>query len=157
MFVVRSEESWHSICFIIYDEFTLSDVIWSIQFWRKIMVNLTKRILVVDDDRGILDSFEVLLGDRYDLVKADNGYEALRILESDPPRLIFLDIKMPGLDGIDVLKKLQENQTNIEVVIITATDQEKTEEEAKSLGVIDYLKKPLDIFELERITSQVLN
>lgn len=121
------------------------------------MVNLTKRILVVDDDRGILDSFEVLLGDRYDLVKADNGYEALRILESDPPRLIFLDIKMPGLDGIDVLKKLQENQTNIEVVIITATDQEKTEEEAKSLGVIDYLKKPLDIFELERITSQVLN
>jgi response regulator of citrate/malate metabolism len=43
------------------------------------------------------------------------------------------------------------------VVIITATDQEKTEEEAKSLGVIDYLKKPLDIFELERITSQVLN
>ena len=121
------------------------------------MVNLTKRILVVDDDQGILDSFEVLLGDRYDLVKAENGYEALRILENDPPQLIFLDIKMPGLDGIDVLKKLQEDQKNVEVVIITATDQEKTEEEAKSLGVIDYLKKPLDIFELERITSQVLN
>jgi DNA-binding NtrC family response regulator len=121
------------------------------------MVNFTKRILVVDDDQGILDSFEVLLGDRYDLVKAENGYEALRILEEDPPQLIFLDIKMPGLDGIDVLKKLQEDQKGVEVVIITATDQEKTEEEAKSLGVIDYLKKPLDIFELERITSQVLN
>ena len=121
------------------------------------MVNLTKRILVVDDDQGILDSFEVLLGDRYDLVKAENGYEALRILENDPPQLIFLDIKMPGLDGIDVLKKLQEDQKDVGVVIITATDQEKTEEEAKSLGVIDYLKKPLDIFELERITSQVLN
>ena len=121
------------------------------------MENFTKRILVVDDDQGILDSFEVLLGDRYDLVKAENGYEALRILESDPPQLIFLDIKMPGLDGIDVLKKLQEDQKDVEVVIITATDQEKTEEEAKSLGVIDYLKKPLDISELERITSQVLN
>ena len=121
------------------------------------MENFTKRILVVDDDQGILDSFEVLLGDRYDLVKAENGYEALRILERDPPQLIFLDIKMPGLDGIDVLKKLQKDQKDVEVVIITATDQEKTEEEAKSLGVIDYLKKPLDIFELERITSQVLN
>ena len=121
------------------------------------MENFSKRILVVDDDQGILDSFEVLLGDRYDLVKAENGYEALRILESDPPQLIFLDIKMPGLDGIDVLKKLQKDQKNVEVVIITATDQEKTEEEAKSLGVIDYLKKPFDIAEVEEIASNVFS
>jgi len=121
------------------------------------MENRSKRILVVDDDQGILDSFEVLLGDRYDLVKAENGYEALRILAADPPHLMFLDIKMPGLDGIDILKKLQEDQKKVGVVVITATDQEKTEEEAKSLGVIDFLKKPLDIFEIERIASQVLS
>jgi two-component system nitrogen regulation response regulator NtrX len=121
------------------------------------MGNLSKRILVVDDDQGILDSFEVLLGDRYDLVKAENGYEALRILEANPPHLMFLDIKMPGLDGIDILKRLQEDQKKVGVVVITATDQEKTEEEAKSLGVIDFLKKPLDIFEIERIASQVLS
>jgi two-component system nitrogen regulation response regulator NtrX len=128
-----------------------------IQSWRKEMENLSKRILVVDDDQGILDSFEVLLGDRYDLVKAENGYEALRILEANPPHLMFLDIKMPGLDGIDILKRLQEDQKKVGVVVITATDQEKTEEEAKSLGVIDFLKKPLDIFEIERIASQVLS
>ncbi len=81
------------------------------------MVNLTKRILVVDDDQGILDSFEVLLGDRYDLIRAENGYEALRILESNPPQLIFLDIKMPGIDGIDILKKLQKDKKNVEVMI----------------------------------------
>lgn len=121
------------------------------------MENRSKRILVVDDDQGILDSFEVLLGDRYDLVKAENGYEALRILEANPPHLMFLDIKMPGLDGIDILKRLQEDQKKVGVVVITATDQEKTEEEAKSLGVIDFLKKPLDIFEIERIASQVLS
>src|SRR3989304_2386269 len=115
------------------------------------MNNLSKRILVVDDDRGILDSFEVLLGDRYDLVMAENGYEALRILEDDPPQLMFLDIKMPGLSGMDVLKKLQDEQKHVGVVVITASNQEKTEEEAKSLGVIDYLKKPLDIFEIEKI------
>ena len=122
-----------------------------------IMENLSKRILVVDDDQGILDSFEVLLGDRYDLVKAETGYEALRILETNPPQLMFLDIRMPGLDGIDVLKRLQEDRRRVDVVIITASDQEKTEKEAKSFGVIDYLKKPLDIFEVDRITSQVLS
>jgi len=121
------------------------------------MESIPKRILVVDDDEGILDSFEVLLGDRYDLVKAGNGYEALRILDVDPPHLMFLDIKMPGLNGIDILKKLQEDRRKVEVVVITAGDQEKTEEEAKSLGVIVYLKKPLDIFEVERIASQVLS
>jgi two-component system, response regulator, stage 0 sporulation protein F len=120
------------------------------------MGHLSKRILVVDDDQGILDSFEVLLGDRYDLVKADNGYEALRILEDDPPPLMFLDIRMPGLDGMDILKRLQKDQKNVGVVVITATSQEETVEEAKSLGVIDYLKKPLDIAEVERIASNIL-
>ena len=51
---------------------------------------------------------------------------------------MFLDIKMPGLDGMDMLKRLQKDQKNVEVVIITATNREETEKEAKSLGVIDY-------------------
>jgi DNA-binding NtrC family response regulator len=119
------------------------------------MNHLSKRILVVDDDQGILDSFEVLLGDRYDLVKADNGYEALRILEDDPPPLMFLDIKMPGLDGMEILKKLLKDQKNVGVVVITAACQEEVEKEAKSLGVIDYLKKPFDIAEVEQIASNV--
>lgn len=116
-----------------------------------------KRILVVDDDQGILDSFEVLLGDSYDLVMADNGYEALRIIETEPPHLVFLDIKMPGLDGMDVLKSLQKDQKNVEVVIITATHREETEKEAKSLGAIDFLMKPLNIVEVKRIASQILS
>ena len=121
------------------------------------MENISKRILVVDDDQGILDSFEVLLGDRYNLIKAENGYKALQILEADPPQLMFLDIKMPGLNGIDILRKLRDDQRKVGVVVITATQQEKTEEEAQSLGVIDYLKKPLDIFEIDKITSQVFS
>jgi two-component system response regulator (stage 0 sporulation protein F) len=123
---------------------------------EKDMNNLFKRILVVDDDQGILDSFEVMLGDRYNLVKADNGYEALRILEENPPQLIFLDIKMPGIDGIEILRKLQMDPKKVGVVIITASNQEEIEDEAKSYGVIDYLKKPLDIFEVDRIASQAL-
>ncbi len=121
------------------------------------MAESSKRILVVDDDPGILDSFEILLGDRYDLVKAENGFRALEILEANPPKLMFLDIKMPGLDGIDVLKRLQGGPRGVNVVVITAMSQEKTEEEAKSLGVMGYLKKPLDIHEIDRIASQVFS
>jgi len=73
------------------------------------MESLSKSVLVVDDDQGILDSFEVLLGDHYHLLKAENGREALHILETDSPRLMFLDIKMAGLSGIDVLQKLQKD------------------------------------------------
>jgi response regulator of citrate/malate metabolism len=55
------------------------------------------------------------------------------------------------------LRKLHAEQIAVGIIVITATQQDKTEEEAKSLGVIDYLKKPLDIFEVERLTSQVLS
>lgn len=120
-------------------------------------MDVSKRVLVVDDDQGILDSFEVLLGDQYDLVKAESGREALHILETDTPQLMFLDIKMPGISGMDVLKKLQSDRKRIDVVVITASSQDGIEEEARSLGVIDCLKKPLDIFEVERITSHYLN
>jgi DNA-binding response OmpR family regulator len=124
---------------------------------RKNMGHLSKRILVVDDDQGILDCFEVLLGDRYDVVKTNNGYEALRILEDDPPPLMFLDIVMPGLNGIDILKKLRKDQKKVGVVVITATSQEEIEKEAKSFGVVDYLKKPFDIAEVEKIASNVFS
>jgi two-component system response regulator (stage 0 sporulation protein F) len=120
------------------------------------MRHFSKRIMVVDDDQGILDSFEVLLGDRYELIKAENGYQAMQILENDPPQLMFLDIKMPGLDGLEVLKRLKEDRKKVEVVIITAISQEDTEEEARNLGAIDYLKKPLDIDQVERIAIEVL-
>ena len=121
------------------------------------MESLSKSVLVVDDDQGILDSFEVLLGDQYHLLKAESGHEALHILETDTPQLMFLDIKMPGISGMDVLRKLQADQKKVDVVVITASSQEGIEEEAKSLGAIDYLKKPFDIFDVERITSQYLN
>jgi two-component system, response regulator, stage 0 sporulation protein F len=122
---------------------------------EEVMDIFPKRILVVDDDQGILDSFEVLLGDRYDLIKAENGYEALQILEDNPPNLMFLDIKMPGIDGMDILRRLHDDKKDVEVVIITASNQESVEDEAKSMGILSYLKKPLDIFEIDRITSQV--
>ena len=61
-------------------------------------------IVVVDDDQGILDSFDAMLGDDYSLTMVNSGKQALQLLRQQSPRLLFLDIKMPGMNGIELLK-----------------------------------------------------
>ena len=67
-------------------------------------------IFVVDDDQGILESFDAMLGDDYPLVMVNSGSNALRLLLEKNPRLLFLDIKMPGINGIEVLKWIREQR-----------------------------------------------
>ena len=114
-------------------------------------------IFIVDDDQGILDSFDAMLGDDYPLVMVDNGRKAIRLLSERNPRLMFLDIKMPGMNGMDVLKWIREQHMPIEVVIVTALPQDRYEELAHQYGVYRYLKKPLDVDEVEGLARAVLN
>ncbi len=74
------------------------------------MAYLDKEIVVVDDDQGILESFDAMLGDDYPLVTLDNGSAAIEYMKSHKPRLVFLDIKMPGMNGMEVLKKLRQDK-----------------------------------------------
>lgn len=114
-------------------------------------------IVVVDDDQGILDSFDVMLGDDYPLDMVRDANLALDIFAAKKPRLIFLDIKMPGLNGIDLLKQLRQAGTDAAVVIVTALPQDHYEEMAHQYGVYRYLRKPLDVDEVEEITRRVLH
>jgi len=118
---------------------------------------LDSEILVVDDDQGILESFDVMLGDDYRLGTLDNGFEAIEYVRSHNPRLVFLDIKMPGIDGIEVLKKLRREKISTAVVIVTATTQPHYESEAEDLGVTAYLRKPFEVDDVETITRRVLH
>ncbi|NTV42896.1 MAG: response regulator [Syntrophobacteraceae bacterium] len=117
----------------------------------------SEAIFVVDDDRGILDSFDAMLGDDYPLVMVDNGAKALTLLSEYQPRLMFLDIKMPGMNGLDLLQCIRNNRMSTQVVIVTALPQEQYEELAHQYGVYRYLKKPLDVDEVEDITRTVLH
>ena len=121
------------------------------------MAYLDKEIVVVDDDLGILESFDAMLGDDYSLVTLDNGFEAIEYVKSHKPRLVFLDIKMPGMNGIEVLKKLRQAKVEVAVVIVTATSQPHYESEAENLGITAYLRKPFEIDEVEDITKRVLH
>jgi len=117
----------------------------------------SEAIFVVDDDRGILDSFDAMLGDDYPLVMVDNGIQALDLLNEYQPRLLFLDIKMPGMNGLDLLQSIRSNGLSTQVVIVTALPQEHYEELAHHYGVYRYLKKPLDVDEVEDITRKALH
>jgi DNA-binding NtrC family response regulator len=114
-------------------------------------------IFIVDDDQGILDSFEVMLGDEYDLVMVDNGTEALELIKEQNPRLMFLDIKIPGHSGLEVLKKIREIGIPTSVVVVTALAQDHYQETAERYGVYRYLHKPLDVDEVEEIARRVIH
>ena len=117
------------------------------------MKGIKEKIMVVDDDRGILESFDVLLGDDYNVLFARNGYEALEIFKKESPSLMFLDMRMPGIDGIEVLKRIKKESNDVKVVMITGMSDETIEEEARGLGVFDYLNKPVCVEDIVRIAS----
>jgi DNA-binding NtrC family response regulator len=114
-------------------------------------------IFVVDDDMGILESFDAMFGDDYPLVLMDSGAKALEMLAEECPKLMFLDIKMPGLNGLELLRWMREQNLTTKVVIVTALPQGTYEELAHQYGVYRYLKKPLDVEELEKIAKTVLH
>lgn len=108
-------------------------------------------IFVVDDDQGILESFDVMLGDDYKLVMADDGNLALQLLNSHKPDLLFLDLQIPGPDGLEVLAHIRDKGLLTRVVIVTATVSEDYKRKAEKLGVYRYLNKPLDVDEVMEI------
>lgn len=121
------------------------------------MKNSKESIFVVDDDQGILDSFDAMLGDEYNLVMVDNGTEAIELLGKEKPRLLFLDIKMPGQNGLEVLKNIRKKGLSTVVVIVTALVQDTYLKIAERYGIYRYLNKPLDVDEVEDIARRVLH
>ena len=103
-----------------------------------------KVILVVDDDKSNLMVAQKLLAENYHVAVVNSGELALRYLEKKQPELILLDIQMPGLNGFEVMEKLQENAEwkKIPVIFLTADRSAETEEACFRLGAVDYIGKP---------------
>ncbi len=114
-------------------------------------------IFIVDDDLGILESFDAILGDDYHLIMIDNGTEAIQRIGDQSPSLLFLDIKIPGRNGLEVLANLREKGIDTQVVVVTALAQDHYQETAEKYGVYKYLHKPLDVDEIQEIASAVVH
>jgi two-component system nitrogen regulation response regulator NtrX len=102
------------------------------------------RILVVDDEPAIRDTMRMILEyDGYDCLVAGSGPEGLATVERDKPDLVFLDIKMPGIDGLEVLSRLRGLNESLPVVIVSAHGTAATALEAGRLGAFRFIEKPL--------------
>ena len=114
------------------------------------------RILVVDDEMGPRESLRMILKPRHDIATADSGEAALRTLKSFHPDLIFMDIKMPQMDGIELLRRIKGIDPSIEVVMITAYASLETVKNALTHGAFEYLIKPFSRQDLEETVRRAV-
>jgi DNA-binding NtrC family response regulator len=105
-------------------------------------------ILVVDDEVNVIESFKRILEDDYRVLTATNGEEALEKVEKENLDIVLLDIKMPGMDGIEVLRRIKKMSENVDVIMVTAVKTMRTAIEAMKLGAYDYITKPFDVDEV---------
>lgn len=102
-------------------------------------------ILVVDDEKSVRDSIKMILEyEGYAIQFAENGPEALQKVQSPEVHLVLLDVKMAGMDGLEVLQRIREKNTDLPVIMISGHGTIDTAVEATKLGAFDFLPKPLD-------------
>ena len=116
-----------------------------------------KKILVVDDDPVVGKSFDrVLSGKGYAVITAADGEEALRKLSAETYDLVFTDIRMPGMSGIEVAERIKVSQPWLPVVIVTGYGTDENEARAKAAGIAGFLNKPLSPDVIEGTTTMAL-
>lgn len=113
-------------------------------------------ILVVDDEVSIRESFSMILEGQYRVLLAASGEAALKTISDQKVDLTFLDIRMPGMDGIATLKRLKEIDPDLEVIMVTAVNDVKKASEAVKLGACDYAVKPFDVQHILKLAEQIL-
>src|SRR3979490_89151 len=113
-------------------------------------------VLVVDDDSGVRESFRLILEDHYDVVDVPDGPSALDAVRASAVDLVLLDIRLPEMDGIEVLERLKAIDEGIEVILVTAVKTVRTAVAAMKLGAFDYLTKPFEEDELLAVIARAL-
>src|SRR6185503_2967915 len=113
-------------------------------------------VLVVDDDPGVRESFRLILEDHYDVTDVPDGPTALDVVRTSAVDLVLLDIRLPGMDGIEVLERIKALDEGMEVILVTAVKTVRTAVAAMKLGAFDYLTKPFEEDELLSLVRRAL-
>jgi len=120
------------------------------------MQNQRPRLLVVDDDRAILTLIgTIALAEGFDVATTTNGEDAMTQLRNRPAELVLLDLRMPGITGLDVLRSIREISPRCKVVLMTGYATIDSAVEAVKLGALDYLTKPFDLQRLRGLLSTI--
>ncbi len=115
------------------------------------------KILIADDERAICAAFsDVLRAAGHTPLVAANGEAALRLLDAEHPAAAFVDVRMPGMNGLELLREIRRRDPALPVVVMTAHGTVETAMEAVRLGAFDYLGKPLDLAEIRALLARAL-
>jgi DNA-binding NtrC family response regulator len=118
---------------------------------------MSARILVVDDEEIVIKScLRILDGADYQVEAVQDGREALRKVEEIPYDILILDIMMPGMDGLEVLRRVKETHPDVDVIMVTGLSQIDTAVQAMKLGAFDYISKPFEPDELIMVVQRAL-
>lgn len=115
------------------------------------------KILIVDDDATVRRAFErILAGEHCDVVAVPGGAEALQAMDAQRFDVVLLDLRMPGLDGLSVLRTIKHDWPATEVVVITGYAALDTAKESVALGAFDYLAKPVGPQDVIKVTQEAM-
>lgn len=113
-----------------------------------------KRILVVDDELGVRESFNSFLEDEYTVSLASDGEEAIEKVKRESPHLVILDLRLPKLGGLEVLRIIRELSRNSGIIVISGINEVEMAVKAMKLGASDYLLKPLHLEDIRRAIAE---
>ena len=111
-------------------------------------------ILIVDDEVGPRESLRMILKPIYEIYTATNGDEALQVIQNENIDLVTLDLRMPGLSGIDVLREIKKIRADVEVIVITGYGTLTNAQEAIRYGAGDFISKPFNVADIIAIISK---
>jgi len=118
---------------------------------------MSARILIVDDEEIVIRScLRILAGDEFQVESVQDGREALKKIEENTYDVVILDIMMPNIDGLEVLRRVKETHPNVDVIMITGLSQVDTAVQAMKLGAFDYISKPFEPDELKLVVFRAL-
>jgi DNA-binding response OmpR family regulator len=110
------------------------------------------RVLIVDDEAELVSALEERLNLRgFQASGVTTGAEALSLVGEAPFDVVVLDLKMPGLDGLEVIRRIKAERPGLQIVLLTGWGSEEDAEKGKALGAYDYLMKPVKIMDLVRV------
>lgn len=121
------------------------------------MESFEHTILVVDDEEKTLRVLDINLKNKYRVILAGNGSEAIEYLKNETVHLVLTDLRMPEQGGLDLLKYVQQHHKHIPVIIVTAFGSVENAVQAMKMGAYDYILKPIQIAELERLIEKALH
>lgn len=115
---------------------------------------MKKKILVVDDEKPICNMLKKFLTKKgYKATYVLSGQEAITKVKKERPHIVLLDIRMPGMDGIETLKKIRKMDKKVGIIMITVIKEDATGRECMKLGCADYITKPFDLLYLEKVLT----